>query len=145
MESWEVVNRLDIVFIEKRNKTQTQSLYKSQSGNRIDYDAAGNLIADKDGYLYDYDGENRIVRISRGDGDSTPTIVAQFVYDALGRRIYAYDAIADAGRYFCYNTAFEKFDERLLSQMQKTITASRCWFGESVCSYAIFPLLQRTL
>ncbi len=29
----------------------------------IDHDTAGNLVADKDGYLYDYDGENRIVRI----------------------------------------------------------------------------------
>ncbi len=100
-----------MIFAKALTPAQVYALYKSESGNMIDHDAAGNLIADKDGYLYDYDGENRIVRISRGDGDSTPTTVAEFVYDALGRRIYAYDAIADTGRYFCYNNAWQVLEE----------------------------------
>ena len=37
--------------------------------------------------------------------------MATFDYDALGRRIYAYDAIADAGRYFCYNNAWQVLEE----------------------------------
>jgi hypothetical protein len=37
--------------------------------------------------------------------------VAEFVYDALGRRIYAYDTIADAGRYFCYNNQWQVLEE----------------------------------
>ncbi len=37
--------------------------------------------------------------------------MAEFVYDALGRRIYAYDAIAGAGRYFCYNNGWQVLEE----------------------------------
>ncbi len=53
--------------------------YTSIAGNAITHDDAGNLIADKDGNLYDYDYENRIVQISRDDGDSAPTTVAESV------------------------------------------------------------------
>jgi RHS repeat-associated protein len=100
-----------MIFTKALATAQVYALYKSQSGNMIDHDAAGNMITDKDGYLYDYDGENRIVKISRGDGDSTPTTVATFDYNALGRRIYAYDAIAGAGRYFCYNNNWQVLQE----------------------------------
>ena len=37
---------------------------------------------DKDGYEYEYDYENRIVKITKDGND-----VAGFAYDALGRRI----------------------------------------------------------
>ncbi len=90
-----------------------------------------NLVADKDGYLYDYDGENRIVRISRGDGDSIPTTVAEFVYDALNRRIYAYDAIAGAGRYFCYNNGW---------QVIARIFPGSFGFGRPFCPAAAFSV-----
>jgi hypothetical protein len=53
-----------MIYAKALTPAQVYALYKSQSGNMIDYDAAGNLVADKDGYLYDYDGENRIVKIS---------------------------------------------------------------------------------
>jgi len=46
------------------------------------YKVAGNLTADKDGYEYQYDYENRIVKITK-DGSA----IAEFAYDALGRRI----------------------------------------------------------
>ena len=42
---------------------------------------AGNLTTDKDGYQYEYDYENRIVRITKDGND-----IAEFAYDALGRR-----------------------------------------------------------
>lgn len=37
------------------------SRYTSIAGDRIDHDAAGNLIADKDGCLYDCDSGNRLI------------------------------------------------------------------------------------
>jgi len=58
--------------------------YNSVGGNSLTYDAAGNLTTDKDGYSYQYDYENRITRITR---DPNSTVVAEFAYDALGRRI----------------------------------------------------------
>lgn len=49
------------------------------------HDAAGNLTRDQRGYLYEYDAENRLTTIRRSDN----TLIANFVYDALGRRIEA--------------------------------------------------------
>ena len=47
----------------------------------------GNMTGDHRGYEYDYDYENRLIRIEkRGDGGD-PDTVAQFEYDALGRFI----------------------------------------------------------
>ncbi len=37
--------------------------YTSIGGNSIGHDDAGNLTADKDGYTYEYDYKNRIVKI----------------------------------------------------------------------------------
>jgi RHS repeat-associated protein len=48
----------------------------------LSYDGAGNLTADKDGYEYQYDYENRIVKITKDGND-----MAEFAYDALGTRI----------------------------------------------------------
>jgi hypothetical protein len=42
----------------------------------MSYDNAGNLTADKDGYEYQYDYENRIVKITK-DGN----YIAEFAYD----------------------------------------------------------------
>ncbi|HUW19414.1 MAG TPA: hypothetical protein VMW16_08940 [Sedimentisphaerales bacterium] len=43
-----------------------------------------NLTKDQKGYNCKYDYENRIVKIIRDPND---TVVAEFAYDALGRRI----------------------------------------------------------
>lgn len=73
----------------------------------ISYDAAGNLIQDKDGYHYVYDYENRVIRIFKLDGQTEVT-VAQYAYDALGRRIWKYDPLATQPNvYYYYNDQWQ--------------------------------------
>ncbi len=64
----------------------------------ISHDANGNLSVDAAGYAYAYDHRNRLTEI---------TNVAEFGYDALGRRISKYDEVADTTTYYYYN-AFEQ-------------------------------------
>jgi len=73
--------------------------YDSVGGNTLAYDAAGNLTTDKDGYQYEYDYENRITKIIK----TGPTTVAEFAYDALGRRIKKRDSIANTNNIYYYN------------------------------------------
>jgi RHS repeat-associated protein len=63
------------------------------------HDAAGNLTRDHRGYLYEYDMENRLTKVSRSDS----TVVATFEYDALGRRIEKVDAIAGTTTRYYYD------------------------------------------
>ena len=63
------------------NNPNTNNEYDTIGGNSLAYDAAGNMTEDADGYDYTYDYENRLVEIDDG-GD-----VADYTYDALGRRI----------------------------------------------------------
>jgi len=51
---------------------------------------AGTLTTDEDGYTYEYDYENRVVKIE----DSSANDVAEYAYDALGRRIRVVDSKA---------------------------------------------------
>ncbi len=80
----------------------------------IEHDDAGNLTADHRGYSYEYDSENRMSRVYIDideDGeynDGTDTKIAQFTYDALGRRIEKVDAIADKTTRYYYD------DQRVL-------------------------------
>ncbi|MGB2807521.1 MAG: RHS repeat-associated core domain-containing protein [Sedimentisphaerales bacterium] len=64
--------------------------YTSVADANLTYDAAGDLTKDKDGYEYEYDYESRIIRITRDPND---TVVAEYSYDALGRRIEKKDLI----------------------------------------------------
>jgi len=73
--------------------------YDSVGGNSLTYDAAGNLTTDKDGYRYEYDYENRIVLIK----DVNNADLAEFAYDALGRRIRKRDTVADTNNIYYYN------------------------------------------
>ena len=57
--------------------------YNAVASASLAYDNAGNLTVDEQGYQYEYDYENRIVKIK----DSGSNTVAQYDYDALGRRI----------------------------------------------------------
>ena len=82
---------------------------QSRTGSIIDYDEAGNMTSDADGYLYYYDYENRIISIRKGDGDATPTVVATFEYDALGRRI-AKSAGGSSTLYY-YNDRWQVLNE----------------------------------
>ena len=52
---------------------------------KVVYDAAGNITTDPNLYEYEYDYENRLIRIYLSDTD-----LAVFTYDALGRRIQKY-------------------------------------------------------
>ncbi len=78
--------------------------YHSVAGNSLAYYAAGNLTKDKDGYEYEYDYENRIVKITK---DPNSTVVAEFAYDALGRRIWKRDCIADTNNIYYYNNKWQ--------------------------------------
>ena len=75
-------------------------------GNSLNYDKAGNLKLDKDGYSYEYDYENRIVKITKGAND-----IAEFAYDALGRRIRKTDHVADTNTLYYYNVNWQVLSE----------------------------------
>ena len=72
--------------------------YDSVGGGNLTYDAAGNLTVDADGYEYEYDYENRLIKITKGQDD-----IAEYAYDALGRRIQVYDMAAETKTWYYYN------------------------------------------
>lgn len=59
--------------------------YSTIAGVPVTYDAAGNLATDEDGRQYFYDEQNRLVEV-RDAGSAT---LAEYEYDALGRRVSA--------------------------------------------------------
>jgi len=77
----------------------------------IGHDEAGNQVRDRKGYRYQYDYENRIVRIYRLSGPTEVT-VATFDYDALGRRIRKVDPIAGATTLYYYDPEWRCLEER---------------------------------
>ena len=81
--------------------------YTSIGGNSISHDDAGNLTADKDGYTYEYDYENRVVKIE----DSSSNDVAEYAYDALGRRIRVIDSKASTTTLYYYNPEWQVLAE----------------------------------
>ncbi len=58
-------------------------------GTSLSYDANGNLIDDGSN-TYEYDYENRLIRVTR---KSDSQVLAEFKYDALGRRIEKNDVV----------------------------------------------------
>jgi RHS repeat-associated protein len=81
--------------------------YSAVGGTSQAYDAAGNLAVDADGYGYSYDYESRIVEINDADANT----IVQYAYDALGRRIKRYDAVADETRYYYNNPRWQVLEE----------------------------------
>jgi RHS repeat-associated protein len=73
--------------------------YTSIDAVGLEYDAAGNLTKDKNGYEYKYDYENRLVLITKDDND-----IASFAYDAIGRRVRKYDAVAEETTLYYYGS-----------------------------------------
>ncbi|MHC4123019.1 MAG: RHS repeat domain-containing protein [Planctomycetota bacterium] len=71
--------------------------YISIDGNNLTYDKAGSLTQDSIEYEYEYDYENRLVKITKDATD-----IAEYTYDALGRRIEKKDSITSANtlRYY---------------------------------------------
>ncbi len=64
--------------------------YPTIGGSAIVYDEAGNLTVDSDGRQYAYDEQNRLIQIKASD----ETVLATYIYDALGRRIVFEDPVA---------------------------------------------------
>ena len=85
----------------------TTNRYTSIGGEPIAHDEAGNMTGDKDGYVYFYDYENRIVKIE----DDSSSTVATFEYDALGRRIRKVDAVASTTTLYYYDPDWRCLEE----------------------------------
>ena len=62
--------------------------YTSVAEANLTYNAAGSLTKDRQGCEYEYDYENRIVKITKAGQTK-----AEFAYDALGRRIEKKDLV----------------------------------------------------
>ena len=86
---------------------ETTNRYTTVAGNSLDYDSAGNMAEDQDGYDYQYDYENRLVNVCLDGND-----VAEFSYDALGRRIEKYDAVADVVSRYYYSPNWQVLCEQ---------------------------------
>jgi RHS repeat-associated protein len=89
------------------NQYQTKTTEDAWSGSSeytMQHDDNGNLTDDGYGNSYDYDYRNRLVSIT--DGENT---IAEYVYDALGRRIAK--TVGDTTTYFYYDT-----DNRVMTQ-----------------------------
>ncbi|MBL7107587.1 MAG: hypothetical protein ISS77_08295 [Phycisphaerae bacterium] len=87
----------------------TTNYYTSIDGNTIGYDDAGNMTADKDGYKYYYDYENRLVKVTKSSGPEVT--VAEYAYDALGRRIRKIDSIGSETTLYYYNNNWQVVTE----------------------------------
>jgi YD repeat-containing protein len=79
------------------------------------YDDAGNLTQDKDGYVYGYDYENRIVEIR----NSADAVIAQMDYDTQGRRLRVYDAAAGTETLYYYSDQWQVLAEYTPSGTQQ--------------------------
>ncbi len=79
-----------------------------RSGIDLPYDAAGNLARDEDGRGFAYDEHNRLTRVyldTDGDAafDDGETVLANYTYDALGRRIAFEDPVAGVTTRYYYD------------------------------------------
>jgi len=73
--------------------------YPTIGGTAISYDAAGNLSVDQGGRQYSYDELNRLTQIR----NASSTVLANYTYDALGRRITFNDPVAAVTTRFYYD------------------------------------------
>jgi len=64
--------------------------YPAIGGDALTYDESGNLTVDQDGRHYTYDERNRLTQIKASD----QIVLANYTYDALGRRIVFEDPVA---------------------------------------------------
>jgi len=70
--------------------TNPANEYPTIGGSAVTYDDAGNITVDQDGRQYAYDEQNRLIQIKAAD----ETVLANYTYDALGRRIVFEDPVA---------------------------------------------------
>lgn len=59
--------------------------YATVHGVTVAYDAVGNLVTDENGRHYSYDEKNELIEVR----DASSVLLAQYTYDALGRRATA--------------------------------------------------------
>lgn len=74
--------------------------YATIGGTGVTYDAAGNLTADEPGRQYFYDEQNRLTQIRAPGG---VTVLANYAYDALGRRVLFEDPVAGITTRYYYD------------------------------------------
>ncbi len=89
--------------------------YTAIDASPLGYDAAGNLTQDKDGYVYGYDYENRIVEIR----SSADALIAQMDYDTQGRRVRVHDAAAGTETLCYYSDQWQVLAEYTPSGTQQ--------------------------
>ena len=82
-------------------KTATNG-YNSVDSNALTYDNAGNMTTAENGYAYEYDYENRVVKIKKNN-----ITKAEFDYDALGRRIRKIDSVASQTTVYYNNSNWQ--------------------------------------
>jgi RHS repeat-associated protein len=73
--------------------------YPTIGGNPLTYDAAGNLTVDQAGRQYSYDEHNRLKQIK----NASNVVLANYTYDALGRRIIYNDPVAGVTTRYYYD------------------------------------------
>ncbi|HNU46523.1 MAG TPA: hypothetical protein PKH26_14650, partial [Phycisphaerae bacterium] len=73
--------------------------YATVGGSPVAYDAAGNLTQDEDGRHYVYDEQNRLTQVRAADD----TVLANYAYDAFGRRIMFEDPVAGTTTRYYYD------------------------------------------
>ena len=112
--------------------------YNSVGGNSLTYDKAGNLTTEKDGYEYEYDYENHILKI----GDSNSSTVAEFAYDALGRRIRKIDSLANETTLYYYNYNWQVLCEYNGSGTQKRFYIYGNYIDEVLFMYRFSPIAR---
>ena len=90
---------IDFYLIAALSIHNNQLLTEPASGTTItySYDGNGNLTDDSM-YKYHYDRENRIVKITKDSNN-----IAEFAYDALGRRIRKIDSAAGETTLYYHN------------------------------------------
>ncbi|MCF7957193.1 MAG: hypothetical protein K9M57_01955 [Phycisphaerae bacterium] len=102
--------------------------YATVGGVSVSYDDAGNMTGDHRGYIYEYDYENRLTRIYEMDGQNEVDI-ANYTYDALGRRIMVEDPIADTSTTYYYDgwRVLSEFEADTSSTPEPTIQRDFTW------------------
>jgi RHS repeat-associated protein len=80
-------------------------------GNPLSYDNNGNLLTDQAGNSYTYDAWNRLIGVQDVNGN----VLANYVYDALGRRIVE---ISAASLDLYYSKDWQVVEERAAGVMQ---------------------------
>ena len=99
------------------NTNRYASIVSGGQTNVLNYDDAGNLKTDRNGYSYDYDYENRISSIFldanlNGVFESGDTPIVEYTYDALNRRIKKEDLVTSANtRLYYYSDKWQVLKE----------------------------------